>query len=141
MLSDLCVSLGPMRSLSSTVVSSPIYRGTGPLPKYQAGREPTMAGKFEGGQLVQAILTKAVFACEKLWGDAVLGSTMTSALPSSGLVSLHQYGNLCLMPRDSSPMLASLASKRKRGHCARWRPPGSSRHGLRHTNLTRCLLF
>ena len=44
-----------------------------------------MAGKFEGGQPVQAILTKAVFACEKLWGDAVLGSTMTSALPSSGL--------------------------------------------------------
>ena len=42
-----------------------------------------MAGKFEGGQLVQAILTKAVFDCEKLWGDAVLGSTMTSALPSS----------------------------------------------------------
>ena len=42
-----------------------------------------MAGKFEGGQLVQAILTKAVFACEKLWGNAVLGSTMTSALSSS----------------------------------------------------------
>ena len=42
-----------------------------------------MAGKFEGGQLVQAILAKAVFACEKLWGDAVLGSMMTAALPSS----------------------------------------------------------
>ena len=42
-----------------------------------------MAGKFEGGQLVQAILTKAVFACKKLWGDTVLGSTMTSALLSS----------------------------------------------------------
>ena len=42
-----------------------------------------MAGKFEGGQLVQIILTKAVFAYEKPWGDAVLGSTMTSTLPSS----------------------------------------------------------
>ena len=68
---------------STTVVARPIYRGPGPLPKYRVGREPTMAGKFEGGQLVQAILTKAVFACEKLWGDAVLGSTMTSALLSS----------------------------------------------------------
>ena len=67
----------------STMMASPIYRGPGPLPKYQAGREPTIAGKFEGGQLVQAILTKAVFAYEKPWGDAVLGSTMTSTLPSS----------------------------------------------------------
>ena len=67
------------------MVASPIYRGPGPLPKYRAGREPTTAGKFEGGQLVQAILTKAVFACEKLWGDAVLGSMMTSGLPSSSL--------------------------------------------------------
>ena len=25
-------------------VAGPIYRGPGPLPKYQAGREPTMAG-------------------------------------------------------------------------------------------------
>ena len=48
------------------VVASPIYIGPGPLPKYRAGREPTTAGKFEGGQLVQAILTKVVFACEKL---------------------------------------------------------------------------
>ena len=69
----------------STVVASSTYIGPGPLPKYQAGREPTTAGKFEGGQLVQAILTKAVFACEKPWGDVILGSTMTSALPSSGL--------------------------------------------------------
>ena len=56
------------RDLSlSTMVASPIYRGPGPLPKYRAGREPTTAGKFEGGQLVQAILTKVVFACIKLW--------------------------------------------------------------------------
>ena len=67
------------------MVASSTYIGPGPLLKYRAGREPTTAGKFEGGQLVQAILTKAVFACEKLWGDAVLGSTMTSAFPSSGL--------------------------------------------------------
>ena len=53
--------------LAPTVVASPIYRGPGPLPKYRAGREPTTAGKFEGGQLVQAILTKAVFACERHW--------------------------------------------------------------------------
>ena len=25
-------------------VADPIYRGPGPLPKYRAGREPTMAG-------------------------------------------------------------------------------------------------
>ena len=25
-------------------VAGPIYRGPGPLPKYRAGREPTMAG-------------------------------------------------------------------------------------------------
>ena len=50
-----------------SVVASSTYISPGPLPKYQAEREPTTAGKFEGGQLVQAILTKAVFACEKLW--------------------------------------------------------------------------
>ena len=48
------------------VVASPIYIGPGTLPKYRAGREPITAGKFEGGQLVQAILTKVVFACERL---------------------------------------------------------------------------
>ena len=48
------------------MVASPIYRGPGPLPKYQAGRDPTTA-RFEGGQLVQAILTKVVFACQRLW--------------------------------------------------------------------------
>src|SRR3954469_23078019 len=64
------------------MVASSTYIGPGPLPKYRAGREPTTAGEFEGGQLVQAILTKAVFAYEKLYGDAILGSTMTSVLPS-----------------------------------------------------------
>ena len=40
----------PSLSLFSVVplylswVARPIYRGPGPLPKYQAGREPTMAG-------------------------------------------------------------------------------------------------
>ena len=42
---------------------SPIYNGLGPLPKCQAGRDPTTA-KFEGRQLVHAILTKVVFACK-----------------------------------------------------------------------------
>ena len=77
-----CLSMSCFLDVS-TVVASSTYMGPGPLPKYRAGREPTTAGKFEGGQLVQAILTKAVFACEKPWGDAVLGSTMTSAWPSS----------------------------------------------------------
>ena len=40
------------------VVAISIYRGPGPLPKYRVGREPTTASEFEGGQLVQAILTK-----------------------------------------------------------------------------------
>ena len=39
-----------------------------------------MAGKFERGQLVQAILTKAVFACQGSGDDAVLGSMVTSVL-------------------------------------------------------------
>ena len=52
-----------------------------------------------------------------------MGSTVTSALLV--LVSLNRYRNLCPMPRNSSPALASLASKRKQGHCARWRPPGA----------------
>ena len=30
-------------------------------------REATTVGKFEGGELVQAILTKVVFARERLW--------------------------------------------------------------------------
>ena len=34
------------------------------------------------GQLVQLILTKVVFACQRLCGDAVVGSGVTSALPS-----------------------------------------------------------
>ena len=64
------------------MVASSTYIGPGPLPKYGAGREPTTAGKFEGGQLVQAILTKVVFACKGSGGDVVLGSTVTSVLPS-----------------------------------------------------------
>ena len=43
--------------LPPMAVASPIYRGLGPLPKYQAGRDPTTA-KFQGGKLVQVILTK-----------------------------------------------------------------------------------
>ena len=31
-------------ALSPLRVAGPIYRGPGPLPKYRAGREPTMAG-------------------------------------------------------------------------------------------------
>ena len=50
----------------STVVASPIYIGLGPLTKMTAGRDPTTA-KFEGRQLVHAILTKVVFACKSLW--------------------------------------------------------------------------
>ena len=69
--------------LSSTMVARPIYRGPGPLPKYRAGREPTTAGKFGGGQLVQAILTKRSSPAKSSGGDAILGSTMTSVLPSS----------------------------------------------------------
>ena len=46
-----------LNQLPPTVVASPIYRGPSPPPKYQAGRDPTMA-KFEGRQLVQVILTK-----------------------------------------------------------------------------------
>ena len=46
-------------------VAGPIYRGPGPLPKYRAGREPTTGGKFEGGQLVQAILTKGGLCLSK----------------------------------------------------------------------------
>ena len=45
---------------------SPIYSGLGPLPKCKAGRDPTTA-KFEGRQLVHAILTKVVFACKSHW--------------------------------------------------------------------------
>ena len=44
----------------------PIYSGLGPLPKMKVGRDPTMA-KFEGRQLVHAIITKVVFARESLW--------------------------------------------------------------------------
>ena len=39
--------LSPSLSLSAPFalwVAGPIYRGPGPLPKYRAGREPTMAG-------------------------------------------------------------------------------------------------
>ena len=39
------------------VVASPIYRGPGPLPKCLGGKG-SHNGQFEGGQLVQAILTK-----------------------------------------------------------------------------------
>ena len=41
-----------------------------------------MAVEFERGQLVQAILTKVVFACKGSGDDAVLGSMVTSVLPS-----------------------------------------------------------
>ena len=64
-----------------------------------------------------------------------MASAVTSALLV--LVLLHQYGNLCLMPRDSSPALSPLAPKRQRVLCAHWRPPGLGRHGSRHANLAR----
>ena len=127
-----------------TVVARPIYRGPGPLPKYQAGREPTTAGKFEGGQLVQAILTKAVFACEKLWGDAVLGSMMTSALPSSGLGLVAPIWQP--LP-DASVLFACaglLSTKEEirtlRAPAPAWHPPGTVRHGSRHDSLMRFAL-
>ena len=82
--------------------------------------------KFEGRQLVQVILTKVVFACKSICGDAAVGSVMTSVL--AVLVLLHKNGNLCLIPRDSASTLASLAPKRKLVHFARWRPPGLGRH-------------
>ena len=31
-----------------TMVASPIYRGPGPLPKYRAGRRPTMRANLKG---------------------------------------------------------------------------------------------
>ena len=43
--------------LPPMVVASPIYRGPGPLPKFLGGKG-FHNGQFEGGQLVQAILTK-----------------------------------------------------------------------------------
>ena len=43
--------------LAPVVVVSPIYRGPGPLPKCLGGKG-SHNGQFEGGQLVQAILTK-----------------------------------------------------------------------------------
>ena len=126
------------------MVASPIYRGPGPLPKYRAGREPTTTGRFEGGQLVQAIQTKAVFACEKPWGDTVLGSTMTSALPSSGLglvapiwQPLHDASVLfacvgLLSTKEEIETLRALASA--------WHLPGTVRHGSRHDSLMRFAL-
>ena len=47
----------------------------------KAGRDPTTA-KFEGRQLVHLILTKVVFTCKASGRDAVVGSAMTSVLPS-----------------------------------------------------------
>ena len=55
-----CVLLGPDLSLSLFLslanrpsplamwVAGPIYRGLGPLPKYRAGREPTLAAYLRG---------------------------------------------------------------------------------------------
>ena len=43
--------------LPPMVVASPIYRGPGPLSKCLGGKG-SHNGQFEGGQLVQAILTK-----------------------------------------------------------------------------------
>ena len=43
--------------LPPMAVASPIYRGPGPLPKCLGGKG-SHNGQFEGGQLVQAILTK-----------------------------------------------------------------------------------
>ena len=74
-------------------------------------------------------------------GDAVVGSAVTSILPTCSPWSfLHQYRNLCLMPRDSSPAPASLAPKRKPVHCVCCRLHGLGHHGSRHVNLARCPL-
>ena len=42
-LSDLLYPSKPSAPFALWV-AGPIYRGPGPLPKYRAGREPTMAG-------------------------------------------------------------------------------------------------
>ena len=71
-----------------------------------------MAGKFEGGQLVHAILTKVVFACQRLWWCCRLGLHDDLHLAVLlVLVWLHQNGNLCLMPRYSAAALAPLCTK------------------------------
>ena len=70
-----------MESIRPTVVASSTYIGPGPLPKYWAGRDPTMA-RFEGEHLVQLILTKVVFTCKGCGGDAALGSMVTFVLSS-----------------------------------------------------------
>src|SRR4051812_46206537 len=100
-----------------------------------------MVGKFEGGHLVQAILTKAVFACKKLWGDAVLGSTMNSALPSSGL----GLDAPIWQPLPDALVLfacASLLSTKEEietlhAQVPAWHLPGAIRHGSRHESLVR----
>ena len=54
-----------VRSLSTVVVLLYLYCPWS-SSQTEAGRDPTMA-KFEGRQLVHAILTKLVFARKSLW--------------------------------------------------------------------------
>ena len=48
-----------------TVVASSTYIGPGPLPNIE--REGSQQRPIRKGQLVQLILTKVVFAYERLW--------------------------------------------------------------------------
>ena len=41
---SISISLFQLTDPFAVWVAGPIYRGPGPLPKYRAGREPTMAG-------------------------------------------------------------------------------------------------
>ena len=75
--------------------------------------------KFEGRQLVHAILTKVVFACKSLWScrRGGLGDDLCPAVLVV-LVLLHGNGNLWLISRDSAPTLAPIAPNRKLVHSA-----------------------
>ena len=56
----------PQEAVPPLVLSIPNPRGN-PPPPHQSRVLHHNGGQFERGQLVQLILSKAVFACKRLW--------------------------------------------------------------------------
>ena len=127
--------------LPPMVVASRIYRGPGPLPKC-LGEKGSHNGQFEGGQLVQAILTKGGLRLPKVL------VVMPSWAPWSPL-SCRPSGLGLVAPiwktlPDASGLLACVCplctkeeTRTLRLLAPTSRLPGLDRHGLRHGNLAR----
>ena len=104
-----------------------------------------MAGKFEGGQLVQAILTKGGLRLRKAlvvtpsWAPRWPPSCRPSGL---GLVApiWQPLPNASVLLACACLLSTKEETRMMRALAPAWCPPGADRHGSRHEGLARLAL-